>query len=455
MSLDMVQQVDNSFDANGFFHPVLADLPTIMESDELQSSNPGALVSSPTDSVRQNPLDLENRAVTEKNISTASSHNHTFMVTRPDTPDTDKTAVDPGNGTVDSPSALSPSQGDSRPTTPISGKVSRRSSASQLNANRSQTPDLIKRVSRSKNRGSPTPGGSRTPSRSRSNTPDGDRSRLKASQNFLNDPNYEMKPLRENLTSSNFIHLGLSGEINFPSANVREITIGVFHVFNPTDNAINWSLVSASRPMFRRLGTATNAAQKVEDEIFVVTKPRGFLRPKHADRVDVKFRPLGVGTYSQTYVLEGTIDGSTTAAVDAVSMKFQGISTENTFSSLLQKHRAPAKEIKFEVDETTIKIPPTRVSKQRSMGIKIINVAKETIRLTCKCETTTGPGGKFVLSLPMNSVVVKPEGYSIIPVRFQPRASGEVKGVVTINGPGKAEVKVDVIAKGILDNQTI
>ena len=51
----------------------------------------------------------------------------------------------------------------------------------------------------------------------------------------------------------------------------------------------------------------------------------------------------------------------------------------------------------------------------------------------------------------MNSVVVKPEGFAIIPVRFQPRAEGEVKGIVTIQAINNAEVKVDVTAKGILE----
>ncbi|CAG8765227.1 435_t:CDS:1, partial [Racocetra fulgida] len=298
---------------------------------------------------------------------------------------------------------------------------------------------------------------SRAPSRSRSNTPDPDRSnnqiRRKPSPQLppidADADEYEMKPLKEPLTSSNFIHIGIPGEINLPSANVRETTIGVFHIFNPTDNIITWGFAQVDRPLFRRLGTATNAAQKVDDEIFYITKLGGVLRPKNAERVDVKFRPMGVGTYMQTFVLEGTTEGGTNG-VDAVSMKFQGVATENTFSSLLQKHRAPKKEVKFEVDETEIRIPATRVGKQRSMGIKITNTAKETVRLHCKCETTTGPGGKFVLSLPMNSVVVKPEGISIIPVRFQPRAVGEVKGVVTIHA-NNAEVKVDVVAKGILD----
>ncbi|CAG8776815.1 9098_t:CDS:1, partial [Acaulospora colombiana] len=158
MSLGMVHQVDNSFDANDFFHPVLADLPTIMESDELQSSNPGILVSSPTDGGSlQNPLDLEIMEASEKNISTVPSTNHTFIVTRPSTPDTDKTAVDLGNGAVESLSALPPSRGNSRPVTPNSDKIIKHSSTSQLNASRSQTPDAIRRISRSKNRSSPTP----------------------------------------------------------------------------------------------------------------------------------------------------------------------------------------------------------------------------------------------------------------------------------------------------------
>src|ERR1051325_10871282 len=122
-------------------------------------------------------------------------------------------------------------------------------------------------------------------------------------------------------------------------------------------------------------------------------------------------------------LLAGTND------VDAVSMKFQGVATENTFFVLLQKHKPPKKEVKFEIEESEIKMPPTRVGKQRSMGIKISNVSRESIRLNCKVDTSTGPGGKFVLSLPMNSVVVKPDGFAIIPVRFQPRAEGEVKGI--------------------------
>ncbi|CAG8485444.1 405_t:CDS:1 [Diversispora eburnea] len=452
MSLDVVKPVDKSFDTNDFLaiQPVFANLPTITESDEDSSGVPIPLTNSPS----LNSSEPEKKSITlnpEKKIPT--------IITRPNTPDTDKTAVDSGN-IVESPSSISPSgSNSSRPNTPNSDKNFKQNSfKSKLNSNsRPHTPDINKRLSRSNNNNSPsTLTGSRTPSRSRSNTPELDGSKRKSIQNsLLNDnDNYEMKPLKEPLTSSNFIHLGIPGEINFPSANIREISIGVFHIFNPLENPISWSLIPAAKSMFRRLGTATNAAQKVEDDIFVVTKPRGFLRPKHAERVDVKFRPLGVGTYSQTYVLEGTTDGGG-SAVDSVSMKFQGIATENTFNALLKKHKASQpKEIKFEVDETTIKIPSTRIGKQRSLGIKISNVAKEAIRLICKCETTAGPGGKFILSLPMNSVVIKPGGFSIIPVRFQPRVEGEVKGVVTIQSPqGNAEVKVDIVAKGILDTQ--
>ncbi|CAG8570739.1 22812_t:CDS:1 [Cetraspora pellucida] len=347
----------------------------------------------------------------------------------------------------------------SRPSTPSNDRKSKRnhslspSSHPSING-RSRTPDPGRKSFRNiRNKASSSTLSSRAPSRSRSNTPDPDRSnqiRRKPSQPLSPiDGEYEMKPLKEPLTSSNFIHIGIPGEINLPTASVRETTIGVFHIFNPTDSIVTWGFTQVDRPVFRRLGTATNQAQKVDDEIFYITKSGGILRPKNAERVDVKFRPMGVGTYMQTFVLEDTTEGGI-GGIDAVSMKFQGVATENTFSSLLQKHRAPKKEVKFEVDETEIRIPATRVGKQRSMGIKISNTAKETVRLHCKCETTTGPGGKFVLSLPMNSIVVKPEGFSIVPVRFQPRAVGEVKGVVTIYA-NNAEVKVDVVAKGILD----
>ncbi|CAG8733870.1 33452_t:CDS:1 [Gigaspora margarita] len=429
-------------------------LPTILENEEIYSE-PRTIENSPA----QEPSISGSTIISEKNNTSPLLNVSNRFGTRPNTPDTDITAVDSINGASESPLAQSHT---SRPTTPSSDKKSKRNhslspSSSQPSINgRSRTPDPGKKTFRSlRNKASSSSLSSRAPSRSRSNTPDPDRSnnqiRRKPSQQLSSiDDEYEMKPFKEPLTSSNFIHIGIPGEINLPTANVRETTIGVFHIFNPTDNIVSWGFTQVDRPMFRRLGTATNASQKVDDDIFVLTKSGGVLRPKHAERVDVKFRPMGVGTYMQTFVLEDTEGG-----IDAVSMKFQGVATENTFSSLLQKHRAPKKEVKFEVDETEIRIPATRVGKQRSMGIKITNVAKEAIRLSCKCETTTGPGGKFVLSLPMNSVVVKPEGFSIIPVRFQPRAVGEVKGVVTINAMNNAEVKVDVVAKGILDpNQT-
>ncbi|CAG8561820.1 12462_t:CDS:1 [Dentiscutata heterogama] len=406
-------------------------LPTILENEEIYSE-PGTLENRSA----QKPSISGNTIIAEKNNTSPLLNVPNRLGTRPNTPDTDITAVDSINGASESPLAPSSSQPS------ING--------------RSRTPDPGKKTFRSvRNKASSSSLSSRAPSRSRSNTPDPDRSnsqiRRKPSQQLSPiDGEYEMKPFKEPLTSSNFIHIGVPGEINLPTANVRETTIGVFHIFNPTDNIVSWGFTQVDRPLFRRLGTATNASQKVDDDIFVITKLGGVLRPKNAERVDVKFRPMGVGTYMQTFVLEDTSEGGT-GGVDAVSMKFQGVATENTFSSLLQKHRAPKKEVKFEVDETEIRIPATRVGKQRSMGIKITNVAKEAIRLSCKCETTTGPGGKFVLSLPMNSVVVKPEGFSIIPVRFQPRAVGEVKGVVTIHAMNNAEVKVDVVAKGILD----
>src|SRR2546429_353780 len=83
-----------------------------------------------------------------------------------------------------------------------------------------------------------------------SNTPDV--SKRKNTTGFLQTENHEMKPIREPLTSANFIHIGVPGEINFPSANIRELTIGVFHIFNPTENQISWSLTPVDKAMFRR-----------------------------------------------------------------------------------------------------------------------------------------------------------------------------------------------------------
>ncbi|CAJ0756234.1 6007_t:CDS:2 [Entrophospora sp. SA101] len=272
----------------------------------------------------------------------------------------------------------------------------------------------------------------------------------KVSQSLqTNDDLPEMKPIKEPLTSSNFIHIGIPAEINFPSANIKETIVGVFHIFNPKDNPVSWSLKPASVATFRRLGTSTTAAIKLDEEVFSVRRPSGYLKAKNAVRVDVHFLPTGVGTYMQTFVLEDAADGEATSAV---GMKFQGIATENTFSALLQKKRLPRKELKFEVEGTELKMPPTRIGRQRTMGIKIINVSKESIRLNCKCETISGPGGKFVLSIAMNTVIVKADGFAVILVRFQPKTSGEVKGVVTIQSLGSAEVKVDVIAKGIREN---
>ncbi|CAJ0756232.1 6005_t:CDS:2 [Entrophospora sp. SA101] len=261
----------------------------------------------------------------------------------------------------------------------------------------------------------------------------------KVSQSLqTNDDLPEMKPIKEPLTSSNFIHIGIPAEINFPSANIKETIVGVFHIFNPKDNPVSWSLKPASVATFRRLGTSTTAAIKLDEEVFSVRRPSGYLKAKNAVRVDVHFLPTGVGTYMQTFVLEDAADGEATSAV---GMKFQGIATENTFSALLQKKRLPRKELKFEVEGTELKMPPTRIGRQRTMGIKIINVSKESIRLNCKCETISGPGGKFVLSIAMNTVIVKADGFAVILVRFQPKTSGEVKGVVTIQSLGSAEVK--------------
>src|SRR5439155_3520336 len=158
--------------------------------------------------------------------------------------------------------------------------------------------------------------------------------RNKTSQ-FLqtNDNLPEMKPIKEPLTSSNFIHIGIPAEINFPSANTKETVVGVFHIFNPKDNPVSWNLKPASMATFRRLGTATTAAIKLDEEIFSVRRSSGFLKAKNATRVDVHFRPTGVGTYIQTFALEDTVDGG---MASAVAMKFQGIATENTFSALLQ-----------------------------------------------------------------------------------------------------------------------
>ncbi|CAJ0842460.1 10094_t:CDS:2 [Entrophospora sp. SA101] len=127
------------------------------------------------------------------------------------------------------------------------------------------------------------------------------------------------------LTSSNFVHIEITAEINFPSANIKETIVGVFHIFNLKDSLV------ASVAAFRRLGMATTAAIKLDEKVFSV--------------------------------------------------------------------RLPRKELKFEVEGTELKIP-TRIERQRTIGIK----SKESI---VKCEAIFRPEGKFVLSIAMNTVIVK------------------------------------------------
>ncbi|CAG8569401.1 11896_t:CDS:2 [Ambispora leptoticha] len=245
----------------------------------------------------------------------------------------------------------------------------------------------------------------------------------------------------------NLIYLGIPGNVSCPDTTIRETANGVFRIHNPTNKHISWHLTTATNPFLKR--SDSSSQQKITDEVFLIMKTHGFLRPGQSERVDVSFHPLFVGTYVQNFMLEESMNSEAAGGLGGVSLRMQGEGKPDTSSSTPNERRR--RGVDFVVSEKEIQIPPTRVGRRRSIGIKIENPSPQLIRIRCKCEVVSGAIGTSVLSIPLSSVLIKPKAFVLLPVRFQPKESGEIKGVVKLQAIGKTERKVDIIADGVVD----
>ncbi|CAG8465051.1 6283_t:CDS:1 [Ambispora gerdemannii] len=263
-------------------------------------------------------------------------------------------------------------------------------------------------------------------------------------------PNDDVHQLKELAQRKNLIYIGIPAIVDVPSTRLKETTRGVFHIYNPTQNSISWSLTPKSAVYYKRVESKSNTlGQKVNDEVFIVMKQRGFLKSGQSERVYINYTPLAVGIYTQKFAL-GESETADIGEGETVELQIEGAG----WPAATQRKDSIKKEIKFEVSEKEIRIPMTRIGKQRTLGIKIENPTKETIRLKCKCEvigaTLLGPP---VLSIPLSSLTIKSGATVTLPICFHPRKRGTIKGLVTVSSPlSKTEVKVDVTAQAVSAN---
>ncbi|CAG8456055.1 7778_t:CDS:1 [Ambispora leptoticha] len=263
-------------------------------------------------------------------------------------------------------------------------------------------------------------------------------------------PNDDVKQLKELAQRKNLIYIGIPAIVGVPSTRLKETTRGVFHIYNPTSNSISWSLTPKSPTYYKRVESKSNTlGQKINDNVFTVMKQHGFLKSGQSERVYINFTPSAVGIYTQSFAL-GESETTDIGEGETVELQIEG----NGWPAASQRKDSAKKEVKFEVSEKEIRIPMTRIGKQRTLGIKIENPTKETIRIKCKCEvmgaTLLGPP---VLSIPLSSLIIKPGATITLPICFHPRKRGVIKGLVTLSSPlSKTEVKVDVIAQAVSAN---
>ncbi|KAG9292827.1 hypothetical protein G9A89_016189 [Geosiphon pyriformis] len=316
-------------------------------------------------------------------------------------------------------------------------------------------------------RTSPLPWASRPPSRTTSRAPSRALSRTSTNSSAPgristaallagpDTPRDDVKQLKELAQRKNLIYLGIPAIINIPSTRVKETTRGVFHIYNPTSTAISWSLTPTSSVFYKRgESMSSTLGQKVNDGIFVIMKQHGFLRSGQSERVDIIFTPLAIGVYHQEFSL-GEIEAGKSQTTGennevVVELQIEG----NGWPPLPERKETQKKEIKFEVSENEIKFPPTRMGKQKTLGITIENPTKETIRIKCKCEVTGATLlGPPILSIPSSVMILKPGSIMTLPICFHPRKLGLIKGEVTLSSPmSKSQVKVDVIAQAVSSN---
>lgn len=317
----------------------------------------------------------------------------------------------------------------------LSAPVPRRSSSSKP-PSRSSSPEGSNRnrVVRKK--------ASSSSLRSRPNTPDIARSRT---------PD-ESKSIKQLPQRKNFLYVGVPGHINCSPTTIRETNHSVFRIQNPTNKPVTWHLTTATNPFLRRSESSNNSAQKINDEVFLIMKTSGFLRPGQTEKVVVSFRPVIVGTYHQNFMLEDSMNAEGAGGLGGVSVRIQGEGKVDASTSVRPdiKRSTSSRAKDFEVSETEVNIPATRVGKRRSVGIKIRNPSSQLIRIKCKIELNNCTNeSSAALSIPLSSVQIKPHAFVLLPVRFQPKEIGEIRGIVKLQAVGRTEIEIDIVAEGV------
>ncbi|CAG8529761.1 11708_t:CDS:2, partial [Gigaspora rosea] len=293
---------------------------------------------------------------------------------------------------------------------------------------------------------------STTSIRSRPNTPDTYRQIVSPSPGTRSRTPDESKSGKQLPQRKNFIYIGVPGNVNCPTTVIRETNHGVFRIHNPTNKPVTWHLTTATNPFLRRSDT-TNSAQKINEEVFLIMKTSGLLRAGQTERVDISFRPIFTGTYYQSFMLEDSISSEGSCGLGGVSVRIQGEGKADVSNPIkADTKKSGSKLMDFEVSESEIQIPATRIGRRRSVGININNPSNQLVRIKCKCEVIRNTSGSISnVSIPLSSVQIKPRASVTLPVRFQPTKVGETRAVVKLQAVGRAEVLVDVVAKGVQD----
>ncbi|CAG8794478.1 4252_t:CDS:2, partial [Gigaspora margarita] len=293
---------------------------------------------------------------------------------------------------------------------------------------------------------------STTSIRSRPNTPDTYRQIVSPSPGTRSRTPDESKSGKQLPQRKNFIYIGVPGNVNCPTTVIRETNHGVFRIHNPTNKPVTWHLTTATNPFLRRSDT-TNSAQKINEEVFLIMKTSGLLRAGQTERVDISFRPIFTGTYYQSFMLEDSISSEGSCGLGGVSVRIQGEGKADVSNPIkADTKKGGSKLMDFEVSESEIQIPATRIGRRRSVGININNPSNQLVRIKCKCEVIGNTSGSTSnVSIPLSSVQIKPRASVTLPVRFQPTKVGETRAVVKLQAVGRAEILVDVVAKGVQD----
>jgi hypothetical protein len=328
---------------------------------------------------------------------------------------------------------------------PANRSSARRANLGSTSASRSSSPE---------SRHSTVRRGVGSSMRSRPTTPDASRrsgERKSTSPNPISRSrgSDETKQTKQLPRRKNLIYIGALGSVTCPDTTVRETSHGSFRIHNPTTKHVTWHLKTATTPFLRRAESSTSA-QKITNDVFLIMKTSGFLRPGQSERIEYSFRPLSVGTYVQNFMLEDALNSEEAGGLGGVSVRIQGDGKEN-LNIIEKEEKRGGRPADFVVPVKEVRIAPTRVGKRRSVGFKITNPSNHLIRIRCKCEIPSGSVASNVLSIPLSSVQIKPKACVTLPVRFLPKEVGKVQGVVRLQAVGRSEVKVVIIGEGILD----